>query len=225
VVAHFQALSRHVPGLQANFLLGADVDRGREPVALTKAFIRRLPAIWPTINIPSPFGGTPLYDKLRADGRILETLPFAFYYNPYLAITLKHYDPVDYYDHLIELHEELTSNAMLARRLTTDSHPAVRFVHALRTLGTRRELAAFREIRARLARDPRFRAFHENRSADLPEYYHRLYERRLGRYAELMSRRDRIPRLEEGPGSPHRAPPRSPPHYTPRPITPAMAGV
>ena len=75
VVAHFQALSRHVPGLQANFLLGADVDRGREPVALTKAFIRRLPAIWPTINIPSPFGGTPLYDKLRADGRILETLP------------------------------------------------------------------------------------------------------------------------------------------------------
>jgi hypothetical protein len=201
VVAHFDVLSRHVPGLQANFLFGADVDRGREPVELTKSFIRRLPAVWPTINIPSPFGGTPLYDELLAAGRILQTLPFAFYYNPYLAITLKHYDPVDYYDHLIELHEEITSSVMLTRRLTTHAHPAVRFVHALRTLGTRRELAEFRELRAQLAGDRAFRAFHEKRSDDLPDYYHRIYERRLGRYAELMGHRDRIPRLEDVPGA------------------------
>lgn len=199
VVGHFEALSRHVPGLQANFLFGADVDHGREPVELTKSFISRLPAVWTTINIPTPFGGTPLYDTLRAEDRIPPTLPFAFYYNPYLAIRLKHYDPVDYYGHLIALHEEITSSAMLARRLATDAHPAVRFVHTLRTFGTRRELTAFREIRTRMMRDRQFRAFHQRRCNDLPDYYRQLYEQRLGRYAELMSRRDRIPRLEDAP--------------------------
>ena len=109
VVEHFRLLARHVPGLQANFLFGAEVDRGREPVDLTKEFIRELPAVWPTINIPTPFGGTPLQEAYLAEDRILEQMPFAFYYNPYLAITLKHYDPVDYYDHLIVMHEVLTS--------------------------------------------------------------------------------------------------------------------
>jgi hypothetical protein len=165
-------------------------------VALTKAFIWRLPSVWPTINIPTPFGGTPLYEQYRGKGRILESLPFAFYYNPYLAITLKHYHPLSYYDHLIDIHELITANRMLARRLLTDARPAVRFVHTLRTIATRRELAAFRRIRRMLGADAQALAFHLGRSDVLPEVYHALYERRLGPYAELISRRDRHPVLE-----------------------------
>ena len=205
VVAHFRLLAQHVPGLQANFLFGADVDRGREPVELTKEFIQQLPAVWPTINIPTPFGGTPLQEAYLAEGRILEQMPFAFYYNPYLAITLKHYDPVDYYDNLIDMHAVLTSGRMLARRLATDTPTPVRFVHALRTLGTRSELAAFRGIRRMLLRNRQFRAFHEHRIGNLPDYYHQLFERRLGRFAELISRADRVPVLGDG-VPPHRAP-------------------
>lgn len=196
VVAHLDQVSRHVPGLQANLLFGGDVDRGGEPVELTKDFIRRLPAVWPTINIPTPFGGTPLYERYRREGRILESLPFAFYYNPYLATTLEHYHPLAYYDHLIDMHEVITANRMLARRLLTDARPAVRFVHALRTLATRRELAAFRRIRRVLASDSRVMAFHLGRAEALPEFYHALYERRLGPYAELISRGDRRPLFE-----------------------------
>ena len=196
IVAQLQVLSRHVPGIQANFLFGGDTDRGREPVELTNEFIRRLPQVWPTINIPSPFGGTPLYDELYRAGRILQSMPFAFYYNPYLAITLKHYDTTTYYDHLIDMHEVLTSNAMLLRRLTTHAHPAIRFIHALRTLATRAELRDFRRIRAMLGRDAQFRAFHEGRSNELPVFYARLFEKRLGRYAELVPPRARRPVLE-----------------------------
>ena len=36
-------------------------------------------------------------------------------------------------------------------------------------------------------------AFHEGRRVALPEFYHRVYERRLGRYAELIPIRERIP--------------------------------
>lgn len=196
VVAHLNRVAQHVPGLQANLLFGGDSDRGSEPVELTKEFVERLPEVWPTINIPSPFGGTPLYDRLYRDGRILRSMPFAFYYNPYLAITPKHYDPLSYYDHLIDIHEVITSNGMLLRRLRTGARRIVRFVHALRTLATRTELAAFRGIRAQLRSDAQFRAFHEGRSQTLPESYHRLFERRLGRYASLLSREARIPVLE-----------------------------
>lgn len=47
-----------------------------------------------------------------------------------------------------------------------------------------------------LRSDREFRTFHEGRSQVLPEFYHRMYERMLGSYAELISRKDRIPNLE-----------------------------
>jgi hypothetical protein len=196
VVTQLETLSRHVPGIQANFLFGSDTDEGEEPVALTKEFILRLPQVWPTINIPTPYGGTPLYDELYRDGRILESMPFAFYSNPYLAITLKHYDPATYYDHFIDMHEVLSSNAMLLRRLRTKAHFGVRFVHTLRTLETRVDLAGYRRIRAMLRSDAQFRAFHEGRSSELPAFYTRLLEKRLGRYAELLPAEARRPVLE-----------------------------
>jgi hypothetical protein len=197
VVSHLEELCRFVPGVQANFLFGSDADCGAEPVELTKTFIRRLPLVWSTINIPTPFGATPLYDQYLHEGRILRTMPFAFYYNPYLAITLKHYGPLAYYDHLIDMHETMACTAMLVRRLVTPSRPAIRFIHSLRTFAARRELAELREIRKLLATDPQFRAFHEGRSNKVPEFYHQRLDARLGPYVELLSRPERIPLLHE----------------------------
>jgi hypothetical protein len=197
VVDHFALLGHYVSGLQANFLFGSDTDRGEEPVGLTKEFIRRLPLAFPAVNIPTPFGSTPLYDKYMAEGRILKSLPFAFYYNPYLAITLKNYGPLEYYDHLIDIYSVASSNAMLTRRLLTGTHFPVRFVHALRTFGLREDLAELRRLRTLLASDAQFRAFHEGRSYTLPEFYHWRFEQRLGVYAELVSRGERIPVLGE----------------------------
>lgn len=193
LIAHFRLLGRFVPAMQANFLFGADVDRGLEPVELTKEFMRSLPLVWPTINIPTPFGATPLHAKYVAEGRILRSLPFAFYYNPYLAITLEHYDPVAYYDHLIDMHDVLASRRMLTKRLLTRSRPTIRFIHSLRTFAARRELAAFRHVRKQLVTDPTFKAFHEGRTEKLPAYYHWMVRARLGHYAELFSPADLTP--------------------------------
>jgi len=210
VVAHFQALSEYVPGLQGNLLFGADVDSGSDPVELTKEFILRLPQVWPTINIPSPFGGTPLYDRLYNQGRILRGLPFAFYYNPYLAITLAHYQPPAYYDHLIDIHRTLASPRMLLRRLRTNAPAEVRFVHGLRHIAARRELADFRGLAAMLREDAGFRAFHEGGTQTLPDFYHRRLDSRLGSYAALFPREARKPFLEppaaaSAPPAPRRA--------------------
>jgi radical SAM superfamily enzyme YgiQ (UPF0313 family) len=192
-----------VPGIQANFLFGTDQDEGPEPVELTKEFIRRMPGVWPTINIPTPFGGTPLFDKYLKERRIFEAMPFGLYYNPYLSFRLANYDPVTYYDHLIDLHAELASRAMLWRRVRAKSPFGVKLVDTLRTQSANRKLREYRRIRDLLAHDAGFRAFHEGRSDRLPSFFARSLRGRLGPYAELLSDADLRPILG---GAPPRRP-------------------
>ena len=196
VAEHFRRLAEHVPYLQANFIFGLDTDEGDAPARLTRLFMDLTPFVWPVINIPTPFGGTPLHDQMLAAGRILRAMPFSFYYAPYLVTTLKHYEPAEYYEQLIGLFSHASSPAMLRRRLRNAQGPRIKLLHRARTAGTRSSLARYREIHRMLRTDARLRAFHEGRSDGLPEYYHSRYERMLGPFAGLLSRADRVPNLE-----------------------------
>ena len=194
VLEHFALLSAHVPVVQANFIFGVDEDRGEEPVELTREFIRRAPSVWPNVTIPTPFGGTPLYDRHRTEGRILETMPFAFYNAPYLVTTPKHYDPLDYYDRLVRLLGELATGATLRARLDI-RRGTLALIDALRILGIRRTLRQLRTIAGLLRTDAGFRAFHARRTAVLPAFYRRRLADLLGRYAELLTDADMVPEL------------------------------
>jgi hypothetical protein len=196
LVEHFHELRPHVPYLQANFLFGGDDDVGDEPVELTRTFMSRTPFVWPVVNIPHPFGGTPLYTRTRAEGRMLETLPFSFYYSPYLATIPRHYDPVDYYAKLIAIFEHFTAPAMLLRRLRSTSSPFIRAAHVVRTRVKRRRLAMFRRLHARLLHDRQFRAFHAGRTRELPASYRHEYLRMLGAFGTLMTAADATPLLD-----------------------------
>ena len=199
VVDHLKTLARHIMGIQANLLFGGDSDAGVEPVELTKEFISRVPEAWPNVNILCPFGGTPLYDQLHREGRILQTMPFALYYKPYLVTIPKHYDPLSFYNHFIDIYETATSKNMLLRRLRVRTHSStIRFVNIVRHLGVREAaINASRRIQAMLSSDSKFRAFHEGRSDEMPKFYRDLLNRRLGRYTELFSDEDLRPVLEE----------------------------
>jgi hypothetical protein len=196
LVEHFSLLHEHVPYLQANFLFGVDADRGDEPVTLTRAFMDRTPFVWPVVNIPYPFGGTPFFARCRAEGRILAAMPFAFYYSPYLTMVPRHYGPVEYYERLVELFAFFTAPAMLARRLASTRSAVVRLAHVVRTRVKRRRLGALRRLLRLLREDRDFRAFHEGEPLGLPEFYQREYERLLGPFAALLSRAERVPVLE-----------------------------
>lgn len=197
VVSHFDLLGMYVPGLQANFLFGLDGDRGPEPAELTKEFIRRSARVWPTINIPTPLGGTPLFDQMRRDGRVLNAMPLALYFTMHYPVTtLKHYDPVDFYDHLIDIYETIGSWHMLARRVSAPTHPYLRFLNSVRTLSGRADAREFRAVRRRLTTDQQLRSFHEGRSATLPEFHQQRFEARMGAYAELIPRAERTPVLD-----------------------------
>lgn len=186
VVAQLQEWHEYIPYLQANFILGLDIDSGDAPFELTKEFLHRAPFVWPHINIPMAFGGTPLFDTLLAENRILKTLPFAFYRQPYLTIRLKNYDPIDYFQRLIDLQAFTVSAKMFATRLRTSAFPSIAVSHLMRVLNGKHHLTEFRETVHSLQNDEQTRAYHAGETDVLPDYYAYLYKKSLGKYAELL---------------------------------------
>ena len=195
VVAHFRVLVDYVPYVGANFIFGLDHDQGDEPFELTKEFIVKTPFVWPSLNTPIPYGGTPLYDQLAGEDRILKSLPFSFYNLPYLPIILKHYDPITYMQKMVELYTLVGSPRMLAQRW--GSIPALlgKSVHTLRTGLARHRLGIFKTLLHRLQTDRQVLAFHTGQTEVLPDFYAHLYHRHLGQYADLMPLAESRPRL------------------------------
>jgi hypothetical protein len=187
--------------VQANFIFGIDGDQGATPLDLTREFIRRVPSVWPNMCIPTPFGGTPMYDRHRREGAILEAMPFAFYNFPYLVTNLSNYGPLEYYQQLIEVLEFLTSPDRLIERLLT-RRGILRAIDGIRILGIRGALKELRLVRSLLRTDHEFRGFHEGESRPLPAFYRRRYDDWLGPYAELLTPEDRLPLLPSTNSSP-----------------------
>ncbi|MBI2300388.1 MAG: radical SAM protein, partial [Armatimonadetes bacterium] len=193
VVEQMRTVAEYVPYLQANFVFGLDVDEGDEPVEATKEFMSQAPFAWPAINIPQPFGNTPLHAHWLAEGRLLTTMPFYFYQMPYLVTIPKHYDPMTYYAKMFELQAHATSLGLLRRRLATTSHRLVQAMHITRTFSIRRMLATFRHTLESWKRDRQLLAFHCGETTTLPEVYEGILRRSLGRFAPLLSRADLTP--------------------------------
>jgi hypothetical protein len=191
-VEHFELIHEYIPMMQANFIFGLDCDEGDEPVELIKEFTTRAPFVWPNVGIPTPYGETPLYHQHVREGRMLTSIPFAFYWGPYLVTTPKNYPPAAYYERISEIFCHSATESMLIKRLRANSG-IVRFAHSARTIGLRGMAKTLRRLGELMKSDPQLRAFHERETDTLPEFYHHEYERLLGPYASLMSREDRQP--------------------------------
>jgi radical SAM superfamily enzyme YgiQ (UPF0313 family) len=192
LVEHFELIHEYMPMIQANFIFGLDCDEGDEPVELMKEFMTRAPFVWANVGIPTPYGETPLYHQYLTEGRILTSMPFAFYWGPYLLTTPKNYTPVAYYEKLSEIFSHSASRDMLVKRLRANSG-TVRKAWLLRTIGMREMVKILRGLGVLMKTDTQFRAFHERETDTLPEFYHRHYELLLGSYASLVSREERLP--------------------------------
>jgi hypothetical protein len=95
----------------------------------------------------------------------------------------------------------MTSGEMLRRRLRTGGGWGMLTLHALRTFGMRQDLSVLRLLRDLLRTDRAFSHFHAGCSTRVPGFYLQEFERKLGRYAALLSPADRIPVHEEPGGA------------------------
>ena len=197
VAEHLEQIRESVPYLQANLMFGLDTDVGEEPIALTKEFMEKTPFVWPVVNIPMPFGGTPMFDNYLANDRILKQIPFGFYYFPHLVTIIKNYDPVSFFEKLIELSDFISSPEMLKRRIKSTPNWRIKFFHYMRTQGEKSNKKRYQELLEILRSDRQFRAFHEGESQKLPEFYRTRFDKMLGSYGELLSQAERTPCLEQ----------------------------
>ena len=192
LIGQLDALSRHVRGIQVNLICGLDSER-EEDVELTRAFIRRAPFVLTTLTVASAYGGTPLYDRLRRQGRLLERMPLCLYYMPHLAFVPASGSEA-LYDRMISLHETMTSAALASARLSRRLGTALSLLHGLRTVQMRATLRRLRRIRRALSADRSLRRFHETAArSPLPAIYRAEVEARLGPYSSLISPADREP--------------------------------
>lgn len=197
VVEHLEMVNEFVPFIQTNFIFGLDNDFGDEPFELTKEFLLRVPFATPTLNIPMAFGGTPLFDTLLKEGRLLPKLPFNFYVIPYLSVILKNYDPIEYFTKMIDMYAVLYSRQMIQARWAAGSPWQAKTLHYIRTVTFYTLARTMQRTVDRLKHDRQFYAFHTGKSDVLPEFYVGEYQAQLGRYAELMPVSESQPILDQ----------------------------
>lgn len=195
VIEQLNAMRSCVEGIQANFIFGLDSDMGNQPIDLIKEFALRVPFVMPNFNIPVPFGSTPLYERYLKEDRLLTSMPFTFYYMPYLVFKLKNYTPVEFYENIIDILSYVSSSKMLLARFKNAPTPFSAAYNTIKALGNRQMIGRLHHLLELLKTDTRFREFHDHETDILPEFYHVEYERMLGPYAELMTRADRRPLL------------------------------
>ena len=202
VVAHFHELKDFIPYLGANFIFGLDTDFGDEPFELTKEFIRQVPFVWLSMNIPIAFGGTPLYNEFLRDGRLLKSMPFTFYTIPYLTVILKNYDPVEYLEKLIDLYSLATSLEIVRKRNAYSTNWLVSAINNVRTLRARQWKQELQRMHQYLLNDAQMLAFHRGHSEKLPAFYVQAYRQQMGAYAAVIPLETSRPQHDPAPVAP-----------------------
>ncbi len=183
VADHVNLVMRHIPYLQANFVLGLDTDEGDEPFELTKRFVDLAPGAFPGYSLLSAFGrAAPLNLELQRAGRVL---PFPHHFlNNNLAMNVrpKNYEWAPFYDRVIDLVKYTFSKKNVARRFAANRGlipSTMNVVRALSSEGTGRR-HYYTTVRGLLDTDPTVRGYFEGEHAELPAFYRDRVRRDLG---------------------------------------------
>jgi hypothetical protein len=174
VADHVNMLLEHVPYVQTNFVLGLDEDEGAEPFELTKLFVDKVPGAFPAYSQRTAFGeATPENLELQRAGRVLG-FPFHFLdNNQVMNVVPRHYEWDEFYGHLQDLTEHSFTPRAIARRWGATRQFAGRMVNFLRAVSSEGfgRVRHFRAVRHAIASDPSMRAYLEQQSSDLPQFY------------------------------------------------------
>jgi len=183
VADHLNRITKHIPYIQANFVLGLDMDAGAEPFELTKTFVDLAPSVFPGYSLLQAFGAaSPLNAGLSREDRVL---PFPFHFlNNNLAMNVKpkNYDWAEFYDRLIDLNAHTWSWKNLARRFATNRTFTVRWVNLARGISAEGfgRWKHHKNIRRLLDEDPDMLPYFNGESDKLPAYYENKLRDDLG---------------------------------------------
>jgi hypothetical protein len=183
VAEHVNLILRHVPYVQANFVLGLDTDEGDEPFELTKKFVDLAPGAFPGYSLLSVFGrAAPLNLSYQRAGRVL---PFPFHFlncNHAMNVKPLNYEWPDFYAKVADLTRHTFSWRAIANRTRATGGVIPRLMNLVRAVSQQGfgRLKYARRIRRRLVTDASFRAYYEGTSPTLPRFFSDRVRKDLG---------------------------------------------
>ncbi|MDH3733562.1 MAG: radical SAM protein [Gemmatimonadota bacterium] len=174
VAEHSNLITKYIPYLQTNFVLGLDTDHGPEPFELTKRFIDEAPGAFPGYSLLTSFGeAAPLNLGYQEEGRVLG-FPFHFLNNHHaMNLKPKNYEWIEFYDHVIDLTKYSFSKRAIWRRLKANRGGIPRIMNVVRAISSegKGRIQYYTSVRDRLASDSGFRDYFEGESTELPQFY------------------------------------------------------
>lgn len=183
VSEHINLILRYIPYLQANFVLGLDVDEGSDPFELTKQFVDLAPGAYPAYCLLSSFGdAAPLNAEYQKSNRVLR-FPFHFLNTQHaMNVKPKNYTWPEFYDYMIDLTRYTFSWRAIVNRHRSIGRSAWRWLNVLRARTSQGVGRAkyFSEIRRHLDTDREFRDFFEQETTKIPRFFSDWVRRDLG---------------------------------------------
>jgi hypothetical protein len=183
VSEHINMILKYIPYIQTNFVLGLDVDEGPEPFELTKRFLDMTPGAFPAYSLLSAFGqAAPLNLEYQHANRVL---PFPFHFldnNRAMNVKPKNYSWGEFYGNVIDLSKYSFSWRAIINRLRASRGFTPRWMNVVRAVSSEGfgRIRFYTEVRRRLDTDLQFRAYFEQETSELPQFYEDIVRRDLG---------------------------------------------
>ncbi len=163
---------RYIPYVQANFVFGLDTDEGAEPFELTKRFVDMTPGIYPAYNIVTAYGRAAVLnlDYQRAN-RVIP-IPFHLMNNLCTNVKPSNYSWTEFYTYMIDLNDHAFSWKSIVNRCRVNKEPIPRWTNVVRGIEARAgKMKMHREMLQRFDTDREFRAYFEQETTELPQFY------------------------------------------------------
>jgi len=181
-------IQSYIPYMQANFVLGLDMDEGDEPFELTKQFVDLCPGVFPTYNLLTSYGrSVPLNLTYQRDERLIHS-PFHLMNNDKIMnVKPLNYEWPEFYKKLLSLFEHTFSKKAVANRFISNKGFPIKMMNFFRanTQG-KRHIQYYKDVIDLLENDTKFRAFYEGESSEIPDYFKNMITENLGPLAEWL---------------------------------------
>ena len=172
---------KYIPYVQTNFVFGLDTDEGAEPFELTKQFAEMTPGAYPSYNLLTAYGrAAPLNLDYQRANRVIP-LPFHFLNNDMMNVKPNNYSWTEFYKHMVDLGNHTFSWKAIANRCKANDEPLAGGLTVPRSLSTKRhKIGRYAQVLQRLESDSEFRAYFEQETTELPQFYINWIRKDLG---------------------------------------------
>ena len=175
VAEHANMVMSYIPYMQANLILGLDVDEGPEPFELSKRFVDLAPGVFPYFSLLMSYGrNAPDNLRYQREGRVLN-IPFHFLNQLHsMNVRPKNYTWLEFFTHVCDLYAYVHSKRAMYRRFMANKHFGSRIEQLFRSWTSERNhkyLGNHLRMRERLKTDTQLVSYLNGETTELPGIY------------------------------------------------------